>query len=592
MKTTRWGLAGALVLALLTIPPAQGAPAPVIPGKNTVLQQVPASAPLVLYLHGLDRTIDRFLAMLTNINADAANQARTFLNMVKNGGFDGQRKFRGMSKDGPIFLAFMEMPNLRGAEAPKMAFIVRTTSYTEFRDNLLDEDARKSLKKEEGYESAFIHSNLICFVSRNDYTVVTPHKAVAEQFTKKFTGMDQRISDTQARKLLDGDLGLYLSMDAFGKDYADQIKVARKTVEEGLQAAEKALDRVANSGLEMVRQLVNPVFQAVEESQGVLLTIEFRPTGLALHLQSEARKGSRTSVTMKEFQTLSFAEIAALPEGQLTYSGWYAGPSVFTGAGAWLAGVPHRKDGAAAKVRATALADLLKAGPQARVDGFNPLAEGVQSWSFTDPGKAVEAKWKLLESLDQGDGYHLAILKEKPVLKKAVQKLQGFTFHSMQVRWDLEQVVTQLGQAMDLPGQQQKAVVEALKKVVGEEMTVWFGTDGKRVLQVTARNWETAQRLLEAHLHGKCTLEKQTAYQTIRKELPQRATILLLLDLPRYANLAASLVVPQGQGQPPMDTKPAYGGLALGLQSERITLDAFLTVEAMREVGQRWLGIR
>ena len=87
------------------------------------------------------------------------------------------RKLRGLAKNGPIFVAFLEMPKPTEPE-PKIAIIAAVTNYAAFRDNILTDGEKKNLKPGDGYESTvgdFNGQNLF-FVDKKHYVVVTPRK--------------------------------------------------------------------------------------------------------------------------------------------------------------------------------------------------------------------------------------------------------------------------------------------------------------------------------------------------------------------------------------------------------------------------------
>src|SRR4051794_41292701 len=94
--------AAALLLFLACAAPAPAAPVP--PGK-TSLALVPEKAPLVLHLHGVERTRDRLVALLKTALPDQAPMVEQAINDFLKSGPDGKRKLEGLEKDGPIFLA-------------------------------------------------------------------------------------------------------------------------------------------------------------------------------------------------------------------------------------------------------------------------------------------------------------------------------------------------------------------------------------------------------------------------------------------------------------------------------------------------------
>src|SRR5579872_1867342 len=216
---------GAALIALLLVAPLSPA-APVPPGK-TSLAVVPEKSSLLLYLHGVERTRDRFLVTLKASVPELAGDVEKKLDEWLKDGIEGH-KLAGLDKDGPMFLAVLELPQ-NFDKPPKAALIVAVSNYAKFRDGLLGDDLKKGVKKQaDGIEEVPLPGDeTLYFLDKKGWAIVTADKEVIESFTKDYKGLDNRMSKEQAAKLLDGDFGLYLSMDAFNKDYAQQITQAK-----------------------------------------------------------------------------------------------------------------------------------------------------------------------------------------------------------------------------------------------------------------------------------------------------------------------------------------------------------------------------
>ena len=55
--------------------------------------------------------------------------------------------------------------------------------------------------------------------------------------------------------------------------------------------------------------------------------------------------------------------------------------------------------------------------------------------------------------------------------------------------------------------------------LLGEGARYWFGSDGKTFVQVTAKDWASAQKLLDGYLEGKSTIGGQPTFRDARKPL-------------------------------------------------------------------------
>jgi hypothetical protein len=580
-------------LAALLLGAAAARPAPV-PGAPAGLDQVPATTPLVLHLRGVEGTKDRLLALLKNALPDVYPMVQPKVDEWFKDGIDG-RKLSGLPKDGPIFVAFTELP--KPGEEPKIAIILAVTKYAEFRDNVLKEGERKNLKADgAGVEKTTLdNGESIFFVDKKGYAVVSPTEDVAKAFTKKQAGLDGRMSKELAAKFLAGDLGLYLSMDAFNKQYADQIKAAREAAEEAIKTAAENAPKSQKGWVDLAKNAIGPVFQAVEDSQGILVTLDLRPGGLAFHAQTEIRPGSPTARALAGAKPSAFQELGRMPADNMFYTGVRISPDLLKGLGALAFGFADA-GGPEGKAIREAFEQLAKANPGAQIDASTVPPAGIRVSHFDDPARAVQAQLKLFKTLATGGTFSYGVLKGKPVIQAGAQKYGDFTLNSVHLVWDFDKMAEQSG-GPALPEEAKKQMAEGMKKLLGEKLNVWFGTDGKVVLQVTAKDWAGARRLLDQHFKGGKVIGDVPAFRAVRKELPAEATMLGVIDMVQYLGVLAEFVKPilgnfmplppgfpaAGKGQ------PTYVGGALALRPQRGSVDFFLSAASVHEFYQRFI---
>jgi hypothetical protein len=586
MNRWRFSLLTTVCLTVLASNPLRSAPAP---SDRSALEQVPASAPIVFHLRGVQGTRDRFVAMMENALPEVLKKIQPKMDEYLKDGFMG-RKLRGLTKDGPIFLAFTELPKPGAAGPPSLAVIAAVSNYKEFRDGVLSEDERKKIKdKGDGIESVIIENEAMptYFVDRKGYVIITPNEDVATSFTKKQTGLHTKMSKELAAKLLGSDLGMYVNMESINKDYGEQIKEAKDGIEQALAPIAAIGDESQKKMVEAFKKAIGPIFQAVEDMQSVLWTVEFRPGGLAMHVQSEMRDSTPTAALLKDSRPVPFKELERMPDGRAYYSALKTSAALYKGLGTLIVGIPLGKEGEESKEVAAALAELAKAGPNVRMDGYAFPMSGLQVYEYDNPAKAVAAQVKLFKVLASGDAKELG-LKEKPVLKVDAETHGEFKLNSVQMVWDFEKMAESVAKAGE---QQKKQYIEAMKSLLGEKTTLWFGTDGKTVVQVSAADWKAAQKLLDRYSKGTHTVGEIKAFKDARKEMPARASFLGLFD---SVNLVGSLLevfkpmIPAGQLPPGWPNLPAKGtaafvGLSVTLQPQRGSFDVFVSAAAAQE---------
>jgi hypothetical protein len=586
MQRTRWLSLGAALLALLLPAPMLSAAPPKAPPAAPSLDQVPAGAPLVIQFHGIERTKDRFLAMLKNALPEQEPMVRERLESVLKEGNKG-RKLQGLAPDGPIFVVLTALPEApaglvppgskegskkesncdetpdasaapaAGKAPPKIAVLAHVTDYKEFRDGLLTEDERKNLKSESGYEEASLdNGEKIYFVDHHGYAVVTPRQDVAEEFTKEHKGL--KLPDGLAERLLKPDIGVYVDMVAINKQYGPLMKKWRDAIDKAFDQASASAPKGKGSGetpdgakpapgagnpLSQVfgnqKQLaavlhaeLNAIFQMASDSREVVSGIEFHPDGLALHKVGLVAPNTPTDKVFKGASQSAFEDIERLPAGQVGYIGMQTDPEFMKVASKLQDLMTSNSD---SKAFTEARKELEAAGPRSFVAAFNIPPSGLQVWQYEDPAKAVAAQLKMFQGLESGSSFHTAFLKEKPEVKEDAENHRGFKLNQARIVWDWDKAFQrfQFG-GSQAPPELKEHMVELLKKEMGESMSIWFGTDGKRYVVVTGPNWKAAQHELDNYLDGKHSLGQEAGFKAVRKQLPKEATLLALVDLTRY----------------------------------------------------------
>jgi hypothetical protein len=594
VKTASWCISGLAVAALLLGSVALAAP---VPGDPSALKEVPATAPLVIHVRGVQGVAERFIDLLNQIAPKETAGIRTTLQMFLKDGVNG-RKVQGLAKDGPIFVVFTDVP--RAGEEPKIAVIAAVTNYRAAVDNLLQEDERKALKKSDaGYESTTMdNGKAIYLIDRKGYAVVTHAKDLAESLLRKpATGLDSRISPELGAKLLASDVGAYLSMDQFNKEYSEQIKAARNLGEQFIRMSKDAAGKYERSHLELVEKAIGPIFQAVEDSQGLLLALEQRPAGIALNFQSDVRRGTPTGKFLAQAQISAFQDFERLPAGQMFYTAIQPSLAMFQVMGGMMFGVMANLEGKEMKEAKEAVDQLIKARPLSQIGAATMPPAGLQVWTYADANQAMAAQMKLLESLTSGSGFLSGALKEKPVIKPRAQKYGSFEFTSVKVVWDLEKMLGE--SAANLGEDKKKAMLEMMKKMLGEEAHIWYGTDGKQVVQVAASNWESAEKLLEAYFNSKAPVGPLGNFRAVRKELPAETSIVVLFDLVRYIAAILEYTGPILQGAVPLPANyppplppgkaPSFAGAAITMRPERGSMDLYFSTQAIKDAFETFV---
>src|SRR5208282_2414901 len=273
--------------------------------------------------------------------------------------------------------------------------------------------------------------------------------------------------------------------------------------------------------------------------RAVVLAADFRPTGLALHFQAEVNEDSKTNAFLKDCQPNALPELSKMPTGSLMYMATHLGARTFREFLPMLYGLYGDKDDKESKDIRAALVALADAEPRSRYDAWSIPIEGLQVAHFADPAKAVAAQLKVFESLQPGSQFSQGMIKDKKVQANA-KKYAGFELNRVAITWDLEKMAEKSGAA--LPPEVRKKMVEGMKAMMGDGVQSWFGTDGKVMLTVSAKDWEKASQIIDQYREGKDTVGDHQAFKAARRELPRESTAIALIDMPRYARVLFDFV--------------------------------------------------
>jgi hypothetical protein len=587
MTRSRWLASVPVFLALLA--PARAA-------EDSPLAQVPANAPIVISLHGVKRTTDRLVTMVKNAVPDLGPQVQTHIaDFLKKGFFEG-RKLRGLADDGPAFLVFTQLPKGgEDEEGPAMAVIARVTDYKAFRDSLMTEDERKTLKEDAkaGYEVAQVKEKDLYFVNRKAYAVVSADKKVAAELARngKGKGLAGTLAPEIARRLQDADLAAYVDLAAVGTQYGKQIKSAQDFINTALERAPDA-GLASKDKVDAIRAITDGLFQAVADGRSVLVTLDFRPDGAALHLEVNVATDSKTNSFLKTLKPAALAAMKSLPADYSTFIGFEFGPEAYKSfhpimkALAASAGGEEDENKAAAKAISDALDDMLAAKPRRYLSASTAATQDeLHIWDFADPAKGVAAELKLFRALKEGSEYQFRPLKEKPIIKAESQKYRDTKLHYVSMKWDLDKLFE------SFPGGED--AVKGLKKTMGSGQRLWFGVVDKKYVQVSARNWPTAAKRLDAYFDKKGLIgDKNKAFTLARENLPAKATMVSLTEAAPLAQMLGETIygILKGQGMPinapPAPAKkipPSFLGVAVAFQSGQAGFDLWVPGGAVRD---------
>jgi co-chaperonin GroES (HSP10) len=564
-------------MALLTgIVPVMGAPA----SDLGSLDVIPEGTPLVLQVRGIKGVVNRVMAFLDKALPDQAPLVKGFVDSALEDGFGG-RKLAGLTADGPIFVMFPELPKPE-AERPKFAVALSVSNFNAFRDAIFVGSEKKSFEKKGKLTSAELETgDKVYFAEYKGFFVVSQAEDAVNKIIAGGESISSKLGKSQGARLLGNDVAFYLNLDRLSKDYADAIKAAKKEAKEAIKNLIEQAPKEQKAQLNAGAGLIDPAFQLIEDSKGFVGGIDFRADGIVLSLDDELRAASKSFDILSELKSMPAKAIDKLPVGQMMYMGSASSGSLLKIAGPALKALLKDTPEAA---KAIDLLVGLEFGDSASASDI-PLA-GIEIRNTTEGAKHVAAALVGLESSLNVGGGITSPVKGKPKVTKDAQTAAGISFTRVEIEVDFEKIISQEG----LPEEMKKGMTDWLKKIMGSKINMWIGSDSKRMIQITASDWEKAETILKEHLEGK-TLISQSAYKSARANLPDDATAMLIIDPVKYGNLIVGLLkdvaggaipIPPGLGKG--KANPSYFGMSVSLHSGRLSADYVFTADSIREL--------
>jgi hypothetical protein len=318
---------------------------------------------------------------------------------------------------------------------------------------------------------------------------------------------------------------------------------------------------------------------------------------VAWHMQSEVRAGSPTADALKGSKQSAFKDLAKLPAGEVFYVGMETSPNMAKSLGSMMTGLTADPDSKGAKAMAEAFSEWSKSAPSESIGGLKYPLSGVQLAKSADPEKTLAASLKMFKAMGAEGAFQNAHFKEKPEVKEKAEKYKDIDFASIHMVFDWEKSLEAAGGGKDMPEAMKKQMVEGMKKLMGDSLNSWIGTDGKQIIQVFAKDWESAEKLLDQYFKGANTIGDEKAFAAARKEMPAEATFLMEIDAVQYTAVILDFVRPLVEASPlgakvpkaPKGT-PAYLGVAVTLTPERGGFDLFISADAVKEIYQDYVS--
>lgn len=566
----------------LAVAAAVAAPAPVNRPAAADLP-VPAKAMLVAQLNGVGKARERLEKMIQAAAPDLAPVAVQAFNDALSKALDG-RDVSALTPDARVFVVINSFE--AGPDGPPVVALLPLTDYKLFRQKLLTDDERKSFTKgSNGVDSFDATGDKPAYaadLTARGYVAV----GNSEEAVKALAGKYERLTPAAmgpavADAFLTADVALFVNMERVNEDYGDKIKQFRQLFQALVQQGLAMGGTLDKKQVEMIKEVYDGMFQAAEDARGFTYGFAFRPEGLNLRMAAGFASDTATTKMLGAERPASVAGVGEVPAGMTSYVAGRISQrmaNLLASFGGEFA--PEDEDDKSAAVFKK-YAELA-ANSGGFVAGGTPPSTSFGVTTPADAKAVVEAKLKAVKALTAGAKFQNVPLKEKPVVKEAAHKAAGYTLHEVRLVLDFDAAVRHIPDA-----NLRDTTLASMKRMVSERMTLWFGTDGKKVVQVAAKDWPAAEKLLTDYAAGKNLVGGNAAFTLTRGQLPADATVVTLIDLGRmvgvlgetFGDMAGTVPgLPIGK-LPTLGAAPAapvYLGGAITLNATDARLDVFV----------------
>jgi hypothetical protein len=506
-----------LMVALVAAALGQGAAA----GEGAAwLKAVPADVDLVARVRGAEATRDDLVKMLQATSAQLAAQACPPIEDVYNQ-FVG-RYGKDATKAPLLFLFKLPKPDAIGT--PPFAFLIKNDDYAAIQKQLVGPMGNPRPKSNPaGFDELKGSDGLPVYTFKGPgFVAFSNNDALMAQIAKPKASLEDSLSESLRKRLLSGDMGVYVNVATFQERYKDEIDQMRQQV---LAGVDNGPAGAANADMmKSAKQMYASVFDALKDGQSLVLSFDFAPAGLDLSGEVSTKPGSTTSKLLTGPEPGPADELAKLPTGLTNYlffQGSQSAAEQLLSMGLTAFGPPGGNASAAYK---KALELQQQAGVRTIASASNMGPKGMEAAATTvydDPQKAVEAMTAILQASTAPGSQLKSMIKDISIEPKA-ETYNGLVLNRSKITWD-PQKLAQLQPGVPNAGNMLQAMFK-------EPMTTWYGVDGKAVVSVMAPTWDRAKLMLDSLRGGEANLGSTPSFRAIRSKLPAQTNGILLMS--------------------------------------------------------------
>ncbi len=530
-------------------------PAPVAADAGW-LKAIPANVDVAVRVRGVDATHADLMAMLKIMSPALAERAEQHLT-------DHLAQFRekfgaAAAKTPWVGLVRIPAPGVEGK--PPFAILVLNDDYPGVLKSMQGGKDVELKHQEGGYDAFKTPSGEEAYaVKGSGFVAFGSDQALIAAITRPGEKtLDKALTPALTKQFLAGDVGVYVSAGALVARYSEQIDQARQTF---MGALDMAGQQAGNAGtMNTAKEIYGALFDSLKDAEALTLSIDVAGEGLSLGGVLTVKPNTALAKAGAQAVSGTAADLAGLPANDAFFVYMNMDAS-------WvdrLQGMSIRMMNPGGKPTPDQAKALALFGNLGRVEtsGSVTFDGGMRNLNVThvaDPKRYIAACQANFQALKGSEGSS-SVYKDLKV-ESDVEKYQGFTFSHIAATFDFDKLA-QLNP-------NNPAGAAAMKSMFGgETMNSWLGTDGKRVFQVTAPNWNAAKAQVDTFLKGNAGIGTVAGFKSVRSCLPEQANLLALVSAQGLVRLfatqfAATLNKPDLKAPDDLPKEPALFGVSL-----------------------------
>ena len=351
--------------------------------------------------------------------------------------------------------------------------------------------------------------------------------------------------------------------------------------------------------MDVIKQIYGAAFQMLDDGKAVVLAAELAKDGAYVRLLGRFAPDSTSAKLIGQEKPTPLAELGMLPKGFANYSSWAFGSPIAKPIAKIVREITAGDGDEAGHAKLEAWSELA-AGSTLTASGSNFDRAGVTLIQNPNAEKTVAAMVAAYQSLGEGAVFQNIPVKGQPVVAERDQTHRDIAFHKIAIKVDFEEA------AKKMPEEGREAALKAFKEFMPETTTFWVGAKENQIVQVSAKDWASAQSFLDGAFDKKSPSANDPAVKRTREALPADVSFLTMLDATRtinymggyFGSIMGSMpgVLFGGEAMPKLATvkaDPCYVGLTLTLKGDSFALTAFAPTQAaslVREAIEPLLG--